>query len=204
MFFVTPTSYDAWKQSTSVDTATRQFEGAFERAGKPMMDKRVSAANAYFNKFSGGMGGKGGGRPISKVDTSRAIGTSLQSARVGGRGYGNVSQASYSALDTLTPAQQSALTQDRVRGSIGSDDMSQLLKVAVDYLSKIVDNTGETNTELDALNKKEFGSVVSQTNNTTNMVDNSAKSYNSGSEPKNVADRSEYAMAKRVAAGILD
>ena len=57
----TGTSYEKWKASTDVDTATRQFEGAFERAGTPNMTRRVSAAKGYYNKFSGGGSGYGFG-----------------------------------------------------------------------------------------------------------------------------------------------
>lgn len=56
----TGTSYDQWKDSTDIETATRQFEGAFERAGIPMMEKRVSAAKGYYNKFANGGSGYGG------------------------------------------------------------------------------------------------------------------------------------------------
>ena len=36
--------------------ATRQFEGAFERAGKPMMERRLGAAKRYYKLYSGGNG----------------------------------------------------------------------------------------------------------------------------------------------------
>ena len=39
--------------------ATRQFEGAFERAGKPMIDKRVAYAKQFYNTYAGGGNGEG-------------------------------------------------------------------------------------------------------------------------------------------------
>lgn len=43
-----------WKTScTDLDVATRLFEAAFERAGKPAMKKRIDAAIAYYNLYSG-------------------------------------------------------------------------------------------------------------------------------------------------------
>ena len=71
----TGTSYDKWKVSTDVETATRQFEGAFERAGTPMMDKRVSAAKGYYNKFSGGGSGLGHNGGYGIYDTILSAGT---------------------------------------------------------------------------------------------------------------------------------
>ncbi len=56
-----PIGYNEFKQLTDAEEATRQFEGAFERAGKPMMDKRISAANAYLQKFQGKGSGAGFG-----------------------------------------------------------------------------------------------------------------------------------------------
>ena len=55
----TPTTFEQWKQSNDVDMATRQFEGAFERAGKPMIDKRVAYAKQFYNTYAGGGNGEG-------------------------------------------------------------------------------------------------------------------------------------------------
>jgi hypothetical protein len=46
----TGTDFNSWKNSKDVEMATRQFEGAFERAGKPHLDKRISAAKSFYNK----------------------------------------------------------------------------------------------------------------------------------------------------------
>lgn len=51
-----PTTYEAFKNSTDVETATRQFEGAFERAGKPNMNRRLQAAKSYYNAYANGAG----------------------------------------------------------------------------------------------------------------------------------------------------
>ena len=48
-----PTTYAQWKNSTDLDMATRQFEAAFERAGKPHMEGRLKAAREYYNLYSG-------------------------------------------------------------------------------------------------------------------------------------------------------
>ena len=56
-----PTTVAEWKKSDNWDMATRQFEAGFERAGKPHIEKRLSAAQTYYNQFAGGdTSGSGG------------------------------------------------------------------------------------------------------------------------------------------------
>ena len=44
---------DAFKSMTNVDDACYQFESAFERAGRPLMDVRLKQARAYYKKYTG-------------------------------------------------------------------------------------------------------------------------------------------------------
>lgn len=50
---VNATTFDGFKQSTNVEQATREFEGAFERAGTPRFDARIEAAKTYFQLYTG-------------------------------------------------------------------------------------------------------------------------------------------------------
>lgn len=50
---VGPTTYEAFKQSTNVEQATREFEGAFERAGTPHMDARIANAANFYQLYTG-------------------------------------------------------------------------------------------------------------------------------------------------------
>jgi hypothetical protein len=77
-----------------------------------------------------------------------------------------------------------------------------MFKMALEYLSQISDNTGTTNTELEELNSKDFGNNYAQVNTTNNVVDTSKSNKSTDTKDK-TADRSEYSMAKRVAAGLL-
>ncbi len=43
----------AWENASSVEEATIAFEVCFERAGKPMMQVRIDAAERYYNKYKG-------------------------------------------------------------------------------------------------------------------------------------------------------
>ena len=45
--------YEQWKVCTDIPTACCLFEAAFERAGVVAMDKRINAATAYYNLYSG-------------------------------------------------------------------------------------------------------------------------------------------------------
>ena len=65
----TAISFEDWKNTTDVENATRQFEAAFERAGTPAMDTRLSAANTYLSKY-GGTAGTSISDDSSSVDTS--------------------------------------------------------------------------------------------------------------------------------------
>ena len=44
----TPTTFADWKKSKDVEMATRQFEGAYERAGKPAIDTRIGYAKEFY------------------------------------------------------------------------------------------------------------------------------------------------------------
>ena len=46
-------SYSQWKTCKDIQKATYLFEIAFERAGTPHMDRRLQAAAAYYNLYSG-------------------------------------------------------------------------------------------------------------------------------------------------------
>ena len=47
------TTFEQFKNSTDVPMATRQFEGAYERAGKPNIEVRIQHAINFYNKYSG-------------------------------------------------------------------------------------------------------------------------------------------------------
>ena len=50
---VAGTTLEAFKQSTNVEQATREFEGAFERAGIPHMEARIENARAFYQLYTG-------------------------------------------------------------------------------------------------------------------------------------------------------
>ena len=46
--------YDQFKQINDINKACKVFEDSFERAGKPMMEKRYAYAKQFYDKFAGG------------------------------------------------------------------------------------------------------------------------------------------------------
>lgn len=87
----TYTSYDAFKKATDIGKATEDFEKSFERAGTPMMENRLSAAQKYYTQFNGT-----GGTPISGSVNSTGGGSSSggggSSSGNGGDGLSSIGQ----------------------------------------------------------------------------------------------------------------
>ena len=74
-------SYEQFKALTDVATATIKFEAAFERAGKPMLAKRITYAKKFYEMFTG---------KTYQIDPSIGVGSS-----------GDSSSSSSSTTDTL-------------------------------------------------------------------------------------------------------
>ena len=205
-----PTTYDEWKKSTDVDKATRQFEAAMERASWPRIEKRVGYAKGFYEKYgdtetTNESSKTNLSKPVNPIRRKDGSNNKLESSK-GGSMSGHPLRPSGGRGSFTTTADYSLSSGNykptaSSMGNIGDASISQLINIALEYLSVIADNTGTTNDELETLNKKEF---TQTTNKTTmnNVVDNSKKSYNN-KPTQNDADRSQYSMAKRLAAGIL-
>jgi hypothetical protein len=198
---------DKLKGAGSVADATRymldgyEMSEGFSKKKPSWYNKRLGYAQGYYNKYAGGSGGTSGGRPIKPIRSSTDSLSQKQQALLGG-GRGEVS-ASAQSLESSSSTFSTSHTSPKQMADT-SKELSQVFKLMVEYLSQIADNTGTTNTELEALNEKDFGNKYSQTNSTTNVIDNSSKKTASeNTNSQSTADRSEYALAKRVAAGLL-
>ena len=95
----TPTTFVKWKKSTDVAMATRQFEGAFERAGKPHMDKRIQYAKYYYEQFTG----KTFTYAPSIADYTGTSGVSSTSSSTGSSSVGSAVKG-FGILSTITNA----------------------------------------------------------------------------------------------------
>ena len=152
------------------------------------MANRLAAAKQYYDMYANSSNG-GYGSP-------KRISTDV----IGGYGSSNkvktVSQGDSSMQNNSTVVREAISTAKTV-GSLATDELAQLFNVALEYLSRIASNTGETNKELGLLNNKDFSS-----NSQTNIVDNSRQITTKDNQAKE-PDRTQYKMAKRIAAGIL-
>ena len=191
----TATTYEQWKQSTDVDAATRQFEGAFERAGKPMMDNRLAAAKKYYSLYNGKTGGKGGDEetPLSIKDVQGLEDDPILSSLVGGYGKGKTSVVKTS---TLRNANSVTKTKNNL-GLSGSDTskLESLLSKMITILESIDSHSGESVKKLDLL----------KTANTTNVKagDNITVQQSSGTNipTKQTGESRNTTLANKIARG---
>lgn len=120
-----PTTFEQWKNSNDVNMATRQFEGAFERAGKPMMDVRLAKANEYFTNFGSVGNGIGSLMGLSR-QRSKNPATII--------GYG---------LETTNPSAVSASTIiNRAAMEVGTVETgNNNVKYNTEYYGRVVDGS---------------------------------------------------------------
>ena len=145
----TPTTFSKWKQSNDVEMATRQFEGAFERAGKPHMERRIPYAKAYYNKFAnGGNGGGFGDASISKRNVRKLI---SETSKRGGRGSVDYSSSSSIQNSKYTSGYSTANSANNYINTTKESGVTELLVNAIEILAAIAGNTSETSTKLNAL-----------------------------------------------------
>lgn len=201
-----PSVYNTIKNATDVKTASNSMLHGYERPkdqSAAVENKRASLGMGFYNTYAGGKGGSLGGRPLRNIKPIRQV-KALPSLP-GGRGSA-VLGVSGTLRDAVTqtkdPTAQIIERNNIINNGADTRDLAQLFKAGLEYLAQITTNTGDTAKGIISLNEKDFGGY-NQVNNTTNNVDNSQKSYNQGND-NSVADRSEYALAKRVAMGIVD
>lgn len=198
----TATTYEQWKKSTDIDAATRQFEGAFERAGKPMMDNRLSAAKKYYSLYNGKkVGGKGGDEevPLAIKDVQGLQEDPILSSLVGG--YGKAKNTisknnSISKPSTLRNSNSIRKTKKSLELS-GSDTskLESLLSKMITILESIDSHSGESVKKLDLL----------KTGNTTNVKtgDNITVQQSSGTNvpTKQTGESRNTTLANKIARG---
>lgn len=189
--------------SSVEDALWKVMKGYEGNQSQKYYKERLPHAQKFYQLYAGGKGGDEGGRPLRNIKPfhqTRALPT-----LPGGRGsavLGATGTLRDAVTQTKDPTTQIIERNNIINNGAETRDLAQLFKAGLEYLAQIATNTGETAKGVVSLNEKDFGGYK-QVNNTTNNVDNSKKSYNQGND-NNVADRSEYAIAKRVAMGIVD
>lgn len=214
-----PTTYEEWKTTDDLEAATRQFEGAFERAGKPRMDARLQYAKGAYIKFAG-MDLKP--KEINEDTESTSVGDlrRLESQErqntVGGMGgYGGMGTdhgSSYLDYDAMNGGYGS--TDSKVESYTPSKPMSKqvttvvrnvpqtntslngdtIVRQMLQYLQAIAENTGVSASKLDYL--KTIGSSSSVVNG-GNMIIQSPASRS----PEPMGKTNQRRNAERISAG---
>ena len=177
-----PTSYEEWKQSNNVEMATRQFEGAFERAGKPVMENRIKYANAYHTQYaSTNTGGSGGGF---------------------GEGDSNIGSYSSDTLEKTSGLGTVSKINVEQRRIDTKSDVDAIMKQVLSYLKSISDNTGATSDGIKTLNRKGFNTQTSskggkgEQDGSTPVI----LPVQGNSKPEKAYD-SDYDLAKQISLG---
>lgn len=182
-----PTTFEDWKQSTDVELATRQFEGAFERAGKVAMDQRLSYAKGIYDKFVG-LSYKpkdvtGEDAKLTDIGDLRRAEAAARTPEGGSGGFGEGCMENYdqgymdedlvnggfgpsnsSTVHSYSPSkpiskQATSATKTSTAGSSSSD---ALVKQMISYLQTIAENTGTSASKLDYLKNLSGGTTINQ------------------------------------------
>lgn len=183
-----PTTFAQWKQSNDVDMATRQFEGAFERAGKPMIEKRVAYAKKYYELY----GGSGKGRSLGGFGKTNSVSNDKPSITNKQSFTSSLSsRKEMSAKDKISYGIQS---NGNLKTSTNDSNVNskaiKLMEAMVDILRQIGVNTSK----LDEISKT--GSVTS-VNNGKNIVVNTTKQQ----APVQKAESRNSKLASEIARG---
>ena len=219
------TTYSQWKNSNDVATATKQFEGAFERAGTPRMKTRIDAAKRYYRTYSGGNGdatlaGNGdssiGYRPNS-VNNSNYPDIS---STLGGFGP-NDSNESITTYRTNSPEllSQKGMNNrmnrsEKLTGEIKQYNDEKVLEALGNISSGIQDSVTElrgTNEGINKFNSKDFSQqpvIITGNGNTTNNIvpnnnNNNKKEVKKAKKKDTSFINENYDIAKQIARGIV-
>lgn len=171
-----PTTYEEWKATDDLEAATRQFEGAFERAGKPRMDARLQYAKGAYIKFAGMQlkpkeinenteltsvgdlrrqesqarqdttGGMGG---YGDIDSDYGSSYLDYDAMQGGYGPTNSKVESYTPSKPMSKQVTTAVRSTPQSTSSSSGDL--MVRQMLQYLQAIAENTGVSASKLDYL-----------------------------------------------------
>lgn len=201
-----PTTFEAWKQSTDVDMATRQFEGAFERAGTVNIDKRIAAAQKYYEMYAN--------KPKANVpkgvaQTAAAYGEGPKVSdkqpnllNVGGKGGLEVSDSQSPTWSKHSEAANTYNVKITEADRISMTELQTSMNKAVDILRIIAENTLGTKDGIDALYNKPSESIIlpngtaAASGNTNIKIPAQQNSNN-----KQETDKRYYNMAEQIAKG---
>lgn len=211
-----PTTYEEWMQTDDVEKATRQFEGAFERASAVAMEPRLSYAKGVYNKFVGTtMDAKDvtseDAQLTSVGDLRRQEAAARQEASTGMGGFGDVDSDSFNdftvsggygseqtSVQNYTPSKPVSKQASIIAKTTGSSSFNgeTFAKQMIQYLQAIAENTGVSASKLDYLKSLPTGGATSTT------VNQGATMIQSGNKPTLPLEKSSKQIkAERIALG---
>ena len=196
----TPTTFAQWKQSNDVGMATRQFEGAYERAGKPMIEKRVAYAKKFYETYAGG--GKGDGpvsyeRPYTTGGFGKTATKTLSVARSSSKNFSS-SLSNQKTLSTKEKMNYGVGSNANVNKSTDSSFDTKalaLMESMIDVLKEIGVNTSN----LEAIKNNQ--STTSVNNSKTAIINKNTTQSNSNSSNSTPSDSSNAKLAAQIARG---
>lgn len=128
------TTFEQFKNSIDVPMATRQFEGAYERAGKPNIEVRIQHAINFYNKYSGRTYSYSPtdsvmySGDISGTVSNGTIGTTSTTGSTGGLGILSTIYQAFGKIGDIFNG-NSASTNITVTGNAGYNDQYSNLPV---------------------------------------------------------------------------
>lgn len=190
-----PTTYSEWKNSSNLDAATRQFEGAFERSGKPMMENRIASAKKYYELYGGGAGV---GVNKTSISSYKARKSDISTNKNGG-GFG----IDYSSIgqNQSNNSANAYTTTNRISKSSSTNKENNLINTVIEILTQIAENTSASSDKLDLLKN-----LNTSSSNTTNYVSTGSNNSTSSQSPNVVGSKTTKAsrnsvLASKIASG---
>ena len=192
-----PTTYEDWMKSDNVDMATRQFEAAYERAGKPRIDTRIAYAQGIYNKYAGTKGNSTIGQENTSGDTTTTEGGAGDF--FGGFGPGDASTDM--TTNSIGNTESRRITVNTQATASNSNQPMEILRTIVEILSTIADNTGTTSSKLDNLRASTYN--TQNNDNRSTIISATNSSQPTTERGFDVASANRYKKAQQIAKGGL-
>ena len=178
--------FEGFKKMTDATEATKTFEGAFERAGKPNFKRRISFAKQMMSKYAGKqVGGKG-------EDDGIASYTNDMNERYFNPQYKGMSSFT---IDRNNMNIDSSNNGTNITNIMNTKKLEQILEKAVSVLESIDKSTSLSQQELKTLNTTSTNQMNNITNN--NIYNTQRETNPSGTTQQN----RNYKLAELLAKG---
>ena len=172
--------FEGYKQMTDPAEATKVFEAAFERAGKPHFSRRIAYAKKMMNKYGDKVGGKGEGTDSYLNETSER--------------YFNPQYKKSNTFDVDRTVHVNTTNKsgNNIMNVIDTKKLEEILEKAVSVLESIDKSTSSSQKELQSLRNASNNQMNNITNNNIYNTSNQSGTTPTG---KNIDDRNSKLAA---------